>query len=121
MLISKASIFGFGMNFQQAHKMAFVGIGHSYEQFYQSVRREWRFGQQHATEAHIIITETEGRVAANLRRKEQDAQKMADAMLVHMREIQSAEIRGTERVMTDYLPAVQMQIPPWLQPREENY
>lgn len=120
-LISKASIFGFGMNFQHARKMAFVGIGHSYEQFYQSVRREWRFGQKHTTEAHIVITETEGRVAANLRRKEADAQKMAVAMLTHMRDIQSAEIRGTERVMTDYLPEEAMRVPAWLQPREESY
>jgi hypothetical protein len=113
-LVSKGSIFGFGLNFQNAHKMAFVGIGHSYEQFYQSVRREWRFGQQHPVDAHIIITETEGRVAANLKRKEADAKVMADAMLTHMRDIQSAEIKGTQRTMTGYDPAVPMVIPAWL-------
>lgn len=44
-LVTKPSIAGFGMNWQHCHNMAFVGLSDSYEQFYQAVRRCWRFGQ----------------------------------------------------------------------------
>lgn len=113
-LVSKASIFGYGLNLQNAHKMAFVGIGHSYEQFYQSVRREWRFGQKHAVIAHVIIAETEGRVVANLKRKEADATRMAVAMVGHMRDIQEANIKGTGRVFTAYRADRSIHLPQWL-------
>lgn len=45
-LVTKPSICGFGMNFQHCADMAFVGLSDSYEQFYQAVRRCWRFGQK---------------------------------------------------------------------------
>ena len=43
-LISKPSICGFGMNWQNCHTMIFCGLSDSYEQFYQAIRRCWRFG-----------------------------------------------------------------------------
>lgn len=43
-LISKSRIFGFGMNFQVASHLAFVGVTDSWESFYQTIRRNWRFG-----------------------------------------------------------------------------
>jgi hypothetical protein len=45
-LVTKPSIAGFGMNWQHCNNMAFVGLSDSYEQFYQAVRRCWRFGQK---------------------------------------------------------------------------
>ena len=44
-IITKSAITGFGMNWQHCHNMVFCGISHSFEQFYQSVRRCYRFGQ----------------------------------------------------------------------------
>src|ERR1019366_2393655 len=45
-LVSKAKIAGFGLNFQSSHNQAFTGLSNSYEQAYQAVRRQWRFGQE---------------------------------------------------------------------------
>ena len=56
----KADIAGFGMNWQHAN-VAFVGLSHSYEQqFYQAVRRSWRFGQKNEVNVYIITSTAEG-------------------------------------------------------------
>ena len=75
-LISKPSIAGLGMNFQSCHNMIFTGLSDSYEQFYQAVRRCWRFGQQHEVNCYVITAEQEGAVVKNIQRKEKQAQKM---------------------------------------------
>jgi hypothetical protein len=113
-LVSKPKIAGLGMNFQRCATSIDVGVSHSFESFYQRVRRFWRFGQERPVTHHVIIAETEGRVAANLRRKEEDAAKMAAAMVLHMRDIQSAEIKGTGRTFTEYKATERMRIPSWL-------
>lgn len=101
-LISKPSICGFGMNFQSCHNMAFVGLSDSYEQFYQAMRRCWRFGQQKSVNVHVITAETEGAVVRNIQRKEEDAMKLAENMLEHMRLIEVDNIKGCSTVKTDY-------------------
>lgn len=68
-LISKPLIFGMGLNFQLCHKMAFVGLSDSFEQYYQAVRRSWRFGQTMPVDVHIITADTEGAVVDNIQRK----------------------------------------------------
>jgi hypothetical protein len=94
-LVSKPSIAGFGMNWQHCRNMAFVGLSDSYEQYYQAVRRCWRFGQKNKVNVHIITAETEGAVVSNIRRKEQDAITMAESMVEHMHEINAAAIHGS--------------------------
>lgn len=101
-LISKPSICGFGMNFQSCHNMAFVGLSDSYEQFYQAMRRCWRFGQQKPVNVHVITAETEGAVVRNIQRKEEYAMKLADNMLEHMKLIEVDNIKGCATVKTDY-------------------
>jgi len=101
-LISKPSICGFGMNFQSCHNMAFVGLSDSYEQFYQAMRRCWRFGQKKSVNVHVITAETEGAVVRNIQRKEEDAMKLADNMLEHMKLIEVDNIKGCSTVKTDY-------------------
>lgn len=93
-LVSKVSIAGYGMNFQTCHQMAFVGLSDSWEQYYQAVRRCWRFGQTQPVAVHVITAETEGAVVANIKRKEQDATRMADAMLEHTKELSAAIIHA---------------------------
>mgnify|MGYP000243410783 CR=1 FL=1 len=53
-LVTKPSITGFGMNWQHCSNMAFVGLSDSYEQFYQAVRRCWRFGQKRQVAVHLV-------------------------------------------------------------------
>lgn len=83
-LVTKPSIAGFGMNWQHCARMAFVGLSDSYEQFYQAVRRCWRFGQTRPVDCYIITAETEGAVVKNIERKEQQAREMMDNIVEHM-------------------------------------
>lgn len=101
-LVTKAKIAGFGMNWQHCNQMAFVGLSHSYEQFYQAVRRCWRFGQTRDVTAHVIVTDIERAVMRNIARKEQEAQKMATEMLAHVADIGGTDIRGTEHKGAEY-------------------
>jgi hypothetical protein len=82
-LITKPSIAGFGMNFQNAHRMAFVGLGDSYESYYQSIRRCYRFGQTREVEAHIIVSELEQQIALNVARKERASSEATDLLVKH--------------------------------------
>jgi DNA modification methylase len=68
-LISKSSIFGYGMNWQHCHNVAFVGLSYSFEDFYQALRRTYRFGQKKQVNAYIIQATTEGAIMQNIRRK----------------------------------------------------
>jgi len=113
-LVSKPSICGFGMNFQNCHKMVFVGLSDSYEQFYQAVRRCWRFGQNHDVDCHIVTASTEGAVLENVRRKERQDDLMVAEMLQHMRKINQETIHGIERQKTIYAPSKKIRLPEFL-------
>lgn len=101
-LVTKPSIAGFGMNWQHCHQMAFVGLSDSYEQFYQAVRRCWRFGQTEPVDVYCLSSETEGAVAANLKRKDAEADAMASAMVEHMHDLNAEALHGTTRDRAEY-------------------
>jgi DNA modification methylase len=101
-LVSKPSMFGYGLNFQQCHNVVFVGLSDSYEQYYQAVRRCWRFGQENPVDVKIIVSELEGAVVRNIERKERDAMKMAEEMVQHMHAINEENIKGIKRTSDDY-------------------
>lgn len=105
-LISKPTIIGHGLNLQRCHKVAFVGLSDSWEQFYQAVRRVWRFGQESAVDVHLIVSDAEGAVLKNVKAKEAAALCMAENLIEHMRSEMNANIRGTTRMTTTYEPAV---------------
>lgn len=113
-LITKPSIAGFGMNWQHCADTGFVGLNDSFEQVYQAVRRFWRFGQTKPVNVHFIASEMEGATVANIRRKEDDADRMAAAMVMHMADLSSAAVRGSVRDRPDYDPQVPMTIPAWV-------
>lgn len=96
-LVSKPSICGFGMNFQQCHHVAFVGLSHSYEAFYQAIRRCWRYGQKHPVQAHIIYDVAEGPVVQNIRRKEAESIAMAEAMVSIMKQSTMEQLKKIQR------------------------
>ena len=79
-LITKAKIGGFGMNFQNCHNMIFASPDFSFEALYQSIRREWRFGQEHAVNAWLIVTDTMQNVIQSIRRKQAQFEEMQTAM-----------------------------------------
>lgn len=113
-LVTKAGVAGFGMNWQHCADTGFVGLNDSFEQFYQAVRRFWRFGQSHPVTAHIIASELEGATVANIRRKEADADRMAAAMVMHMADLSSKAIKGQVRDTPNYNPTIPVQLPDFL-------
>jgi SNF2 family DNA or RNA helicase len=82
-LVIKPKIGAWGLNWQHcAHVVTFAS--HSYEQFYQSVRRCWRFGQQSRVRLDVVATEGEVRVMSNMRAKANKAEKMYAALVQEM-------------------------------------
>lgn len=114
-LVTKPSIAGFGLNWQHAARMAFVGVTDSWEAYYQAVRREWRFGQLRPVEVHIFTSDLEGAVVNNLQRKERDAAVMAGALSAETRDAVMEEVTGSSRKSNPYRPERLVNCPPWLQ------
>lgn len=112
-LVTKPSIAGFGMNWQQCNKMIFVGLSDSYEQYYQAVRRCWRFGQKNPVDVYIVISSREGCVKENIERKQADCEKMRQAMVEQSKEVTKKELRSTCRITTPYNPEIHMDFPAW--------
>ena len=113
-LVTKAKIAGFGMNWQNCNRMVFVGASHSYEQTYQAIRRCWRFGQQREVFVHVIRAETEDAVLQNYRKKEARAADMAKIMTSKASEALKQSIGATSREWNEYKPTITMTIPEWL-------
>jgi len=113
-LVSKPSIYGFGMNFQNCHNMIFCGISDSYEQFYQAVRRCWRYGQKHDVNVYIITSEKELNVLENIEHKQEQMDKLQDNMISLMHDVTMSEIKHTTRITTEYKPSVKMEVPEWI-------
>lgn len=91
-LVTKPTIAGFGLNWQHCHRQTFFP-SHSFEQWYQAIRRSWRFGQTRNVEVDVIATEGQSRVLSNLERKAQAADKMFSELVGYM----SNELRIEER------------------------
>lgn len=82
-LVIKPKIGAYGLNWQHcAHVVTFAS--HSYEQYYQSVRRCWRFGQERPVRVDIIATTGEQHVRENMSRKAAAAAVMFDELVSHM-------------------------------------
>ncbi len=82
-LVTKPKIGAWGLNFQHCNHVTFFP-SHSFEQYYQGVRRCWRFGQQRSVTVDIVTTEGEKAVLANLQRKAKAADKMFSDLVLHM-------------------------------------
>lgn len=113
-LVSKPSIAGHGMNFQKCARMVFVGVSHSFEEWYQAIRRSWRFGQTRPVQVHVVISDAEGAIVENLKRKQADAARMGDEMSRETGATVREAVRGLVRDSTPYEPKIRMRIPRWL-------
>lgn len=94
-LVTKPSIAGFGMNWQNCNHMAFCGLSHSYEQFYQAVRRCWRYGQTLPVEVDVVVSDQETAIVSNVISKRDASDEMQTQMTKR-----SARIR-TDATMTE--------------------
>jgi hypothetical protein len=100
-LVTKPTIGAWGLNFQHcAHTTFFPS--HSYEQYYQAVRRCWRFGQTRPVHVDIVTTEGAAGVLANLQRKAEAADEMFTRLVAHMNEAiridRAADHTGTPEI-----------------------
>jgi len=86
-LITKPSIASQGLNYQHCHRMAFVGLGDSYEQYYQAIRRCYRYGQTEVVQAHVIVSDLETQIAANVNRKERQANTITRELVAEMKRV----------------------------------
>lgn len=113
-LVSKPSICGYGMNWQNCNKEIFVGLSDSFEKYYQAIRRCWRFGQTKTVDAYLVVSEAEGSVKDNIERK----QKQADYFMQNMaqRTINSLldDLNNTTRISNSYIATERMEIPNWI-------
>lgn len=113
-LLTKSSIFGYGLNWQHCHQMMFLGMGDSWEEYYQSIRRCWRHGQKHPVSVRIVISDAEGEIAANVRSKEDEAERTAAGVVSVMRDVQIESVRGIKCARDTYEPQQAMKLPAWI-------
>jgi SNF2 family DNA or RNA helicase len=104
-LIIKPKIGAWGLNWQHCnHVVTFAS--HSYEQYYQSVRRCWRFGQKRPVFLDVVATEGELRVLGNMRKKAEKADRMFESLV--------REMASATRVERDESYIHQVEAPQWL-------
>jgi hypothetical protein len=103
-LITKPKIAGFGLNWQHCDHMTFFP-SHSFEQYYQSVRRCWRFGQTKPVTVDIITTGGGASVLKNLQKKATAADRMFSELVTYMNDSVKIEPRKYEK---------EMEAPAWL-------
>lgn len=102
-LVTKPVIGAWGLNWQHCAHMT-IFASHSFEQYYQGVRRLWRFGQERPVVVDSIVSDGERAVLANLRRKSAQADTMFTALVQHMRD-ELAIDRTSEFTQQEHLPA----------------
>lgn len=114
-IVTKPKIAGFGLNWQHCANVAFVGVSDSFESYYQAVRRCWRFGQTRPVNVHLFVSELEGSVLRNLRRKEEEARLMSDALSDETSEMVRKSVIGSKRTVNIYEAKQTMNLPAWIE------
>lgn len=104
-LVTKPKIGAWGLNFQHCAHITFFP-SHSYEQYYQAVRRCWRFGQEREVTVDVVTTEGELGVLANLQRKAKAADDMFESLVRYMNDAMHIE--------NPYIANGKLDIPSWL-------
>ena len=104
-LITKPQVAGFGLNLQFCNHMVYF-TGHSFEQYYQSTRRCWRFGQDKPVTVDVVTTKGCVSVLANLQRKAVQAETMFAELIANM----SNASRSDRKVYQEE----KVELPAWL-------
>jgi superfamily II DNA or RNA helicase len=113
-MVSKSKIAGHGMNFQQSHNMMFVGLSDSWEGYYQSVRRQWRFGQKLPVNVWLILSEVEREIYDNVMMKEAVAKRMTGELIKYIATYEKGEILDQVFEERTYNPMMEMVLPDFM-------
>lgn len=97
-LITKAKIAQFGLNFQNCHNQIHASLDFSFESLYQSIRRSYRRGQKHAVNIYLITTDTMSNVAHTINRKQKQYEEMQKEMI---EQITSSKEKDTAKPVSD--------------------
>jgi hypothetical protein len=116
-LITKPKIGGFGMNWQHCHNAVYFA-GFSFEAWYQSIRRHWRFGQEFPVNVHLIASEDEYNVVQTLERKARDFHTMQAAMSDAMKDGMREELFG--QPVATHKPSTKITLPSWIESEANN-
>lgn len=110
-LISKPTIFGYGMNFQKCHNMIFCGLTYSYENYYQALRRVYRFGQKSEVNSWIVLGSTELHILDVINQKRRQQEELKNNMDQSIKDIQ-LKVLNEEKEETVYYN--QIVLPSWI-------
>lgn len=116
-LITKPTVAGFGLNWQHCRRMAFIGLSYSYEQYYQAVRRCWRFGQKSEVHAHVVMAESEAAILKTNERKQKQHAQMQQAMRDSINRSHELAI-GVDKSLNKFNATKRMEMPTWLSKRK---
>lgn len=117
-LVSKAKIFGHGLNWQHCSHAAYLSWSNKFEQFDQSLHRIHRYGQQHEVHAHIATTDFDGAIVRNIDRKRKEYDTMMDKVVAHTRQATIENIKQAKRTGDEYHPREAMRLPAWVKSME---
>lgn len=81
-LITKARMTSMGLNWQHCNHTVYFPTW-SYEQWYQSIRRFWRFGQKREVTCEMVISEGQERVMEALEQKTQKAIQLYENLVLN--------------------------------------
>lgn len=101
-LVTKPKIAGMGLNLQNCHNMVFVGLGDSFEQYYQCIRRCYRFGQLRDVNVHIILSSIEDQIYQNVMDKERETAQMMEQLVKSMRKYTMDELQNLNSSVFQY-------------------
>jgi len=101
-MVTKPKIAGFGMNFQNAHNMVFLGLNDSWETYYQCIRRQWRYGQDKPVNVHLILHDVEVAVYNNIKRKDAMAQRLITTLIEQMKDYERNELNMGIEQLSEY-------------------
>ena len=108
-MVSKPVISGYGLNWQHCARHVFAGLSFSYENYYQAIRRSWRFGQKRVVEIHVVTADTEMAIKAVIDRKGEDHEAMKREMVAAMLKSMRAQ-----RSRNSYQPQKEAKLPAWV-------
>ncbi len=113
-VVSKPSMWGFGLNLQHSHNMAFCGLGNSFEQYLQAIARQDRFGQKHTVNVFVVVSIADGAVVENIKRKWVQHDKMYEELIKHVTVY--TDLQAGRRQEMDYDASQDLSVPSWLSP-----
>ena len=113
-VVSKPSMWGFGLNLQHSWNMVFCGLGNSFEQYFQAIARQDRFGQQHTVNVYVVVSSADGAVVQNIKRKWLEHDRMYDELIKHVTVY--TDLGSGKRQEMEYNANKVIKIPSWLKP-----